>query len=140
MPLLILDFFKKIFGSWQVMLIIILALAGAFGYYKYHSMETNLAKTEQNLKVSEANNAVLQNNVTVLQQTNAQNGVIIGQLTADKDRDATALAALTTKVATTNKALDVAKAKNAASKDAVVPLSNRLKDAITAVQQQRAAQ
>jgi uncharacterized protein HemX len=73
----------KIFLNWRVLLALTLAGAAAFILFKFHSIQDDLKKAQDQVVIEQANNQILRTNVDTLSQVNAENGRIIAQQQKD---------------------------------------------------------
>ena len=129
--------FLKVFANPNVIIAVIISAILGLAYYKYHSLQSDLAEATIALKQEKDNNVVLRDNIDTMTQVNAANDKILQQQ----------IIAATTTVETITQLSDALKKKNQSFngtqsridsiKDTPVPLTSYLKEAINGIQAER---
>lgn len=131
-------------NMWIVL--IVLGILGG-GWFKLHSLQSDLAKSAQTLAVQvtaneqlKANNTTLKQNLELAISLNEQNAKIVESLRLDQDNAATSLTQLATDLSAAKLTLTEARRRLLASKAVSLPVPQAIVDAVLTIQQSRTEQ
>lgn len=128
---------SKIFSDWRILVAIIVIVISGIIMLRIHKMEKNLAQAKEELVVERKNNDTLRGNVSTLVTTNKSNGVVIEQVTKDRDAAVKSVSALSNSIAETNRTVNSLKQKIDGLKTPPTPLTPYLVEAVEGIQQLR---
>lgn len=121
----------------KVIAVILIALMLAGVWFKFHHLESKLAKTQTALKQSEENNKILKSNNEIIADANRSNQAVIDQLAKDKRAATESVNKLSSAVAASNKSLEELQSKISGLTIPPTLLSPYIAEAIIGIQADR---
>ena len=136
----ILGIFGFIFKDWRMILALILLVIAGVLFWKFKSLDSDLVKSKEALRIEQVNTQTLRNNLASAAQINQENANVIKQLEEDKKRALEAIAGLNTDIKKTNQGIEAIKQKINSITTPPTKLTPYLVEAVRGVQDMRDAE
>jgi len=136
----VLGIFGVIFKDWRMVLALILLIVAGVLFWKFKSLDGDLTKAKEALRIEQVNTQTLRNNLASAAQINQENANVIKQLEEDKKRALEAVAGLNTDIKKTNQGIEAIKQKINSITTPPTKLTPYIVEAVRGVQDMRDAE